>query len=328
MRRGHLKTLTLNHTARCVLTATVLLTTSLLPAFAQGHATVVPPDSVAARLGGFPGILNFLETRAVPAVLGDPLTGPFFKHLTEAPGDIEQCLAMLLDHDLGGSSAHFGAVLKDGHQCRSSMSDIHRGLAISDTVINRFIAIVGEQAGVAGVSAGDIQQVAKVLDRYRGGVRRDDAKSGDGKSGGPDVEQEDQGMVIRPDTVAARLGGFPGIQAFLKGSAVPALLADPEIASFFGHLSESADDIDTCLAMLLDHDLGGSSAHFGAVLTDGHQCRSSMTEIHRGRMIPDAVVDKFIGIVGQQAKLAGVADADIQEVAKVLDRYRGGVRNK
>jgi hypothetical protein len=30
-------------------------------------------------------------------------------------------------------------------------------------------------------------------------------------------------MVIRPDTVAARLGGFPGIQAFLKGSAVPAL---------------------------------------------------------------------------------------------------------
>src|SRR5471030_3348340 len=135
-----------------------------------------------------------------------------------------------------------------------------------------------------------------------------------------------QGMVIRPDTVAARLGGFPGIQAFLKGSAVPALLADPEIASFFGHLSESADDIDTCLAMLLDHDLGGSSAHFGAVLTDGHQCRSSMTEIHRGRMIPDAVVDKFIGIVGQQAKLAGVSDADIQEVAKVLDRYRGGVR--
>ena len=30
-------------------------------------------------------------------------------------------------------------------------------------------------------------------------------------------------MVIRPDTVAARLGGLPGIQAFLKGSAVPAL---------------------------------------------------------------------------------------------------------
>jgi hypothetical protein len=33
-------------------------------------------------------------------------------------------------------------------------------------------------------------------------------------------------------------------------------------------------------------------------------------------------------IAGQQAALAGVAPADIQEIADVLDRYRGGVRNK
>jgi len=80
--------------------------------------------------------------------------------------------------------------------------------------------------------------------------------------------------------------------------------------------------------MLLDHDLGGSSAHFGAVVTDGHQCRSSMSNIHRGLNIPDSIVDRFIGIVGEQAKMAGVSAADVGAVAKVLDRYRGGVRNK
>jgi len=130
------------------------------------------------------------------------------------------------------------------------------------------------------------------------------------------------------DSVAARLGGFPGILAFLNTFAVPALLADPEIASFFGHLTEDPADIEQCLAMLLDHDLGGSSPHSGAVLASGHRCRSSMSNIHRGRQIPDHVVDKFIAIVGEQAEKAGVAPTDIAAVAKVLERYRGGVRNK
>lgn len=129
-------------------------------------------------------------------------------------------------------------------------------------------------------------------------------------------------------SVAARLGGFPGILAFLENAAVPALLSDPEIASFFTNLTETPDDIEQCLAMLLDHDLGGSSPHFGAILKDGHQCRSSMSNIHRGLNIPDSVIDKFIAIVGQTAAQAGVAASDIQEVAHVLNTYRGGVRNK
>jgi hypothetical protein len=127
--------------------------------------------SVSARLGGFNGILNFLETSVVPAELADPEIAPFFAHLTETPGDIEQCLAMLLDHDLGGASPHFGAVLSDGHQCRSSMTNIHRGLQIPDAIVTKFILIAGEQASAAGVAPADIQQLAKVLDRYRGGVR-------------------------------------------------------------------------------------------------------------------------------------------------------------
>lgn len=139
---------------------------------------------------------------------------------------------------------------------------------------------------------------------------------------------DDDNTVVRSDSVAARLGGYPGILFFLHNAAVPALLADPEIASFFGHLTETPDDIEQCLAMLLDHDLGGSSPKNGATLASGHQCRSSMSNIHRGLAIPDRIVDKFIGIVGAQAKAAGVADADIAQVAKVLDRYRGGVRNK
>lgn len=146
-----------------------------------------------------------------------------------------------------------------------------------------------------------------------------------GADGGP---RDEPLSAAQSDSVAERLGGFPGILAFLRDSAVPALLADPEIAAFFGRLTETPDDIEQCLAMLLDHDLGGSSPHNGAVLADGHQCRSSMSNIHRGLNIPDRVVDKFIAIVGARAAAAGVAQADIQAVAKVLDRYRGGVRNK
>src|SRR5471032_2427663 len=69
---------------------------------------------------------------------------------------------------------------------------------------------------MAGVSAGDIQQVAKVLERYRGGVRRDDAKGGGGKSGGPDVEQEDKAWSsgrIRWPPVSA---GSPEFRLFSK----------------------------------------------------------------------------------------------------------------
>jgi hypothetical protein len=146
--------------------------------------------------------------------------------------------------------------------------------------------------------------------------------------GGNTWAKEDSDLVMKSDTVAARLGGFPGILAFLHNFAVPALLVDAEVASFFGNLTETPDEIEQCLAMLLDHDLGGSSPHNGAVLDTGHQCRSSMSNIHRGRNIPDATVTKFINIVGQQAALAGIAQADIQAVAKVLERYRGGVRNK
>jgi len=130
------------------------------------------------------------------------------------------------------------------------------------------------------------------------------------------------------NSVAARLGGFPGIFNFLDALVVPAELADPEIAAFFTRLTETPSDIEMCLAMLLDHDLGGSSPHNGTILPDGHQCRSSMSDIHRGLNIPDRIIDKFIAIVGEEAALAGVADADIAQVAKVLNRYRGGVRNK
>jgi len=138
----------------------------------------------------------------------------------------------------------------------------------------------------------------------------------------------DSGRDNDKGTVSARLGGFQGILAFLNNLAVPALLRDPEIAPFFTKLTESPADIEECFARLLDHDLGGPSNHSGDVLADGHQCRSSMTEIHRGLDIPDHIVDKFIMIVGEQARIAGVAPADIDAVAKVLERYRGGVRNK
>ena len=129
-------------------------------------------NSVAARLGGFQGILAFLDQFVVPAEVADPVVGPFFvPNIKEPAGDIEQCLAMLLDHDLGGESPHFGAVLADGHQCRSSMSNIHRGLNIPDRIVTKFIVIAGQQAALAGVASADIQEIAGVLESYRGGVR-------------------------------------------------------------------------------------------------------------------------------------------------------------
>jgi|GEM_PF-2132531 len=143
-----------------------------------------------------------------------------------------------------------------------------------------------------------------------------------------EISESGPRLVIESDTVASRLGGYHGIFAFLHNFAVPALLADSEIASFFGNLTTTPADIEQCLAMMLDHDLGGSSRHGGAVLESGHRCRSSMPKIHQGRNIPDQVITKFIDIVAQQAELAGVGQADIKAIAKVLERSRGGIRNK
>lgn len=135
-------------------------------------------------------------------------------------------------------------------------------------------------------------------------------------------------FVMESDSVAARLGGYHGILAFLHQFAVPALLTDSEVAPFFGNLTTTPEDIEQCLAMMLDHDLGGSSRHSGAMLESGHRCRSSMAKIHRGRHIPDQAITRFIAIVGEQAALAGVSPDDIKMVAKVLERNRGGIRNK
>lgn len=128
--------------------------------------------SVAARLGGQEGIRAFLEQKVVPAVLADPELAPFFGHLTETPGDIEDCLARLLDHDLGGTSAKSGTTTATGHICRSSMSDVHHDMGITDHAFSRFIEITGQQALAAGVSASDVAAVAKRMETYRGSIVR------------------------------------------------------------------------------------------------------------------------------------------------------------
>jgi hypothetical protein len=128
--------------------------------------------TVSARLGGVEGIRSFLAVKAVPAILADPELAPFFAVLTETPGDIEDCLARLLDHDLGGMSAKNGTSTETGHICRSSMSNVHRGLAINDHAFDRFIEIVGREALAAGVAPADVQEVAKRLETYRGSIVR------------------------------------------------------------------------------------------------------------------------------------------------------------
>lgn len=126
--------------------------------------------TASEQLGGYEGILAFLDTRAVPAVLADPQLNPFFRHLTESPLDIEECLAHLLDHDLGGPSKKNGEITTGGHVCRSSMSKVHRGLNISADDFNLFVAIVGREAAAAGVPSPVIAEVAKTLNSYFGSI--------------------------------------------------------------------------------------------------------------------------------------------------------------
>ena len=140
-------------------------------------------------------------------------------------------------------------------------------------------------------------------------------------------------------SVAQRLGGADGIAAFISAKVVPALVAS-DIGHFFAGdpkpLTESTNQTVQCLARLLDHDLGGSSPKNGAIVSDPnaapfpvqHQCRSSMSEVHRGMHINDAEFALFINIVATEATNAGVAADDVAAVGKVLGRFRGEITNK
>jgi hypothetical protein len=170
---------------RTVMTA-VLAGTAMIgqPAFAADVDAdfVFHNQSVAQRLGGVDGIAAFINTRVVPALVASELA-PFFTGgvtpLTESTSQTVQCLARLLDHDLGGSAAKNGAIVTDAaappdfparHRCRSSMSTVHRGMNISDAQFDLFISIVACEALAAGVQTDDVAAVGKVLSRYRGSI--------------------------------------------------------------------------------------------------------------------------------------------------------------
>lgn len=168
--------------------AASLLTGALLLAGAasaqEDDDFVLRSQTVAQRLGGADGIAAFINARVVPALLASDLA-PFFTGrvtpLTESTNQTVQCLARLLDHDLGGSSPKNGAVVVDAaappdfpaqHRCRSSMSNVHRGMNITDEQFDLFIAIVGRETLAAGVKGDDVAAVGKVLGRYRGSITR------------------------------------------------------------------------------------------------------------------------------------------------------------
>lgn len=138
--------------------------------------------TVAQRLGGADGIAAFINARVVPALLNSDLRRFFVgevTRLTESTGQTVACLARLLDHDLGGSSPKNGAIVSDPlaapnfpteHKCRSSMTEVHRGMNVSDGEFDLFISIVAREALAAGVTADDVAAVGKVLGRYRGNI--------------------------------------------------------------------------------------------------------------------------------------------------------------
>lgn len=158
--------------------------------------------------------------------------------------------------------------------------------------------------------------------------------------GAPASASDDDDFVFRSQTVAQRLGGVDGITAFINARVVPALVAS-DLAPFFTGgvtpLTESTSQTVQCLARLLDHDLGGSSPKNGAIVNDPdappqfpalHQCRSSMSNVHRGMNISREQFAEFIAIIAREALAAGVAEADVAAVGKVLGRYRGSITGK
>lgn len=168
-------------TARRSLSSAVLLAASALFASPAALAGGQGADSVAARLGGAEGIAAFINTQVVPALVASEL-GVFFTGgvvpLTESTSQTVTCLARLLDHDLGGRSPKNGSIAVDPaaapfpaeHPCRSSMSNVHRGMRITDAQFALFVNIVATRALAAGVPQDDVAEVGKVLNRYRGSV--------------------------------------------------------------------------------------------------------------------------------------------------------------
>ena len=158
---------------------------SASPAAFSDDDFVLRSENVAQRLGGADGIAAFISAKVVPALLDSELA-PFFEgrvtRLTESTSQTVQCLARLLDHDRGGSSPKNGATVIDAaaapdfplrHVCRSSMSDVHRGMRINGAQFSLFISIVATEALNAGVAKADVQAVGKALERYRGSITQD-----------------------------------------------------------------------------------------------------------------------------------------------------------
>jgi hypothetical protein len=177
----------MNHSFARSIAAFALSCACLLPGISQAgddedEDFVLRNQTVAERLGGADGIAAFINARVVPALVTSDI-GPFFTggvtRLTESTSQTVQCLARLLDHDLGGSSPKNGAIVVDAkapptfpaeHKCRSSMSNVHRGMHISDAQFDLFVSIVAREALAAGVGADDVAAVGKVLGRYRGSI--------------------------------------------------------------------------------------------------------------------------------------------------------------
>lgn len=141
-----------------------------------------------------------------------------------------------------------------------------------------------------------------------------------------------ESTTSQADTASKHLGGVYGIYNFLDKFAVPALLADPMVGAYFNGKkftpTESGLQISACLALFLDNELGGPSPHSGDRVIDAnspdilHKCRGSMTQVHKTMQLDNAVFDRFIQVVAEQAQRAGIPAADISEVGAALERTR------
>jgi hypothetical protein len=137
-------------------------------------------DTISQHLGGVVGIYKFLTKFAVPAIVADPLLKPYFNgeefKLTESGTQISACLALFLDNALGGKSPKSDALVADVtsidviHKCRGDMKKIHKAMKLEDDEFDRFVQIVAEQAGIAGINYADIQAVGAALEKTRRGV--------------------------------------------------------------------------------------------------------------------------------------------------------------
>jgi truncated hemoglobin YjbI len=133
---------------------------------ACGSDSPSSPDqqSLYQKYGGAGTVAKVVDD-AVAGLLADPVTAPFFAGVGQPGGStperLKSCLRLQFTAVLGGPATYPGRNDR-GDMC-ADMTTVHRNLAITGPVFDRFITDLAAVLKADGVSDTDIATVAPVL---------------------------------------------------------------------------------------------------------------------------------------------------------------------